>query len=479
MIRLSWSPDDLIPEAQYVWLQRETARQLARQCPGSALALPNYLFLGDAGDRNRRADVARFLSLVVTQPWGSFEGVGEALAGWARRNGRHPRLHADTARVTVKARKPEFDTLPALEGWADSILRSYWDLTWASVPNRSMMVVQIDENQVPFQGKGSKSYSGAYEFRARATTPAGKGVTALKPGRSYATLVGHEFNTMTATAYPAGVTTALAARFHNPLHYSKGATVKSLLRALRRVQPNPHWIMLDRGYSAYECLAELDQYCKDVASLRPAWPSYFLMPAMKTSARLRTDSCEPLLDEQNALQGVQDVIVDQWNKGPRRVGETALYYATVPRNVKHHDGVTVNLVIFYRIKKSAWKRRPDSLDLERDIAVSPFFTNFTPTDATAPVLNELYSLRWNCENFYQKMVLVLGIIPSKDLWQRVLSFLLGITSMSVYGVQRCREYAQLGEEGRDELTRVMSFFSLARRDLENALDPEAQGSARP
>ncbi len=479
---MSLLQNERLPQSQHAWLQRELLAQLRNNQYGNAVATTAALFLSRiTKDKALTADMARFLSLVVTRPWGSIEGIAHALHTWAARQGRKSRLHEDTIRLLLQRWKDLFLNrdvwLQELEQWAVEVFQAQWSLAWAEHRERNTMIVQIDETQLPFQGKGSKSYAQAQEYREKARSEAGVAVTALKPGRSYASFVGHEYTVMSATAYPAGVTFALGALFRRPLKYKKGAVIRQLLDQLRRIRPWPYAILLDRGYCTYWCLAELVMFCQEAAKTVGATPTHFMMPAIvqrrKEAAYTRKKPRkQPQVEEKlDAMAGVHASIIREWNKGPRQIGSSAVYYASVRRDIKGYPGLHCNLVIFYRIRRSAWKPNPKELNLEKDVAVIPFYTDIEVTPENAGEVNALYSKRWNCENLYQKMVHVLGIIPSKDLYQRVLSFLLGLAAMNTYGVHRVLAFNELGEEGRDELPRLMSFFDVAHRDLQTALDP--------
>ena len=105
--------------------------------------------------------------------------------------------------------------------------------------------------------------------------------------------------------------------------------------------------------------------------------------------------------------------------------------------------------------------------------ITAFFTNEVVTKENAETCATLYAMRWNAENLYQRLGKILGIIPSKDLYKRVLSYGFGLASMAIYGLQRAREFEEKrqGPELEDvELTRQRAWFSVARRDLESMLD---------
>ena len=440
---------------------------LAKDAYGEALAMTPLLFLADAEPADNRRAAARFLALAVNQNGGSLEGTDLALQLWGNRVGRRPAVSHNQVFDLLKDVEP---SIRGLEAWFADVNRAQWAQTLGAHRSRTFTVLEIDENQRVYQGRGSKAFMSPKDYRRRATTKAAKATTALKPGRSFASGVGHEYLVCSETAYPAKVTQALATSLRDPISYDKSTAVKDMLDLREKDPRYPDLVMLDAGFCTYKILEHLTLFCRRARNLGRK-ETDFWMPAIKSKSTKEDLSLEELSDD--ALNGVYDVIMREWNAGPRRVKGSGLMFAVVPRIIKDSGGLECNLVVFYRIRKSAWDRQPAELDFEKDVRITAFFTNATLTEENAEEMSRLYSFRWNAENLYQKLGKILGILPSKDLYKRVLSYGLGLTSMAVYGLQRVREYEErrIGPEDEDaELTRQRAFFAVARRDLESMLD---------
>lgn len=454
-------------EAQLAWLQRRIHAALTATAYGEALAAVPRLLFADAEPAENRDAAARFLALTVNQNGGSLEGVDHQLRYWCDRAGRRPAISHNQVHDLLKNVEPN---LRGLEAWFSDVYQAQWAQTMAAHRQRSFTVLEIDENQRVYQGRGSKAYMSPKEFRRRATSKAAQVVTALKPGRSYASGVGYEYLVMSETVYPAQITQALATALRDPVSYDRGTEVARLLARREEFSPYPDLVMLDAGFCSYSILASLTMFCRRAKNLGSKDTAFWL-PAIKSRSSREGLKLEDLSDD--AMNGVYDVIMREWNKGPNRVLGTGLYYACIPRSIKDSGGLTCNLAVFYRIRKSIWNRKPKALDFEKDVRITAFFTNAGLDDANAEDLSKVYSMRWNAENLYQKLGKTLGIIPAKEPYKRVLSYGLGLAALATYGLFRVKEWevkrAGTAEDEDAELTRQRTFFGVARRDLEQLL----------
>ena len=437
------------------------------QAYGEALAAVPYVFLVDGEPADVARMASRFLALTVNQNGGSLEGVDMALRLWCDRLGRRPAVSHDQVHDLLRSVEP---SIRGLEKWFHQVYGTLWLMLLGAHRSRNFTVLEIDENQRVYQGRGSKAFLSPKEFRRRSRTLAGKATTALKPGRSYSSTVGHEYLVMSETVYPAGLTMALATSIRDPVSYDKATAVSDLLDLREKMGRFPDFAMLDAGFCTYAILARLEKFSRRAKNLGKKDCRYW-MPAIKSKNAKADLDLDELSDD--ALNGVYDVIMREWNNQPKRVQGTGLYFAVVPRIIKDSGGWTTNLVIFYRIRKSSWDRQPKELDFEKDVRISAFFTNDDVNEQNVEEKNQIYRLRWNAENLYQKLGKTLGIIPSKDLYKRVLSYGLGLASLAVYSYHRVREWednrAGSAEDEDAELTRQRAFFSVARRDLEAML----------
>lgn len=452
---------------QIGWLQRSVHAAMKMQAYGEALARVPLLFFADVEPAKNRESAAHFLALAVNQNGGSLEGTWDALRLWGQRVGRLPAISDHQVTTLLKDREP---SIRELEAWMADVLRGLWDLNVAEHKSRVFTVLEIDENQRAFQGRGAKAFMTPAQYRKKSTTLAGKTATALKPGRSYATGIGHEYLVMSETVYPAKATMALRTALRDAVSYDKSTEVSNMLDYRETFSQYPDFAMLDAGFCTYQILARLVKFCRRAKNLGKK-ATKFWMPAIKSKSQKQDLNLNELSDD--ALNGVYDVIMREWNRQPQHVEGTGLYFACVERDIKDSGGLKCNLVIFYRIRESAWKRRPTELRFDKDVRITAFFTNEKVTVENAEECAKVYSMRWNAENLYQKLGKILGILPSKDIYKRVLSYGLGMTSMSVYALQRIWDYEALRATSEDEeveLTRQRSFFDVAKRDLQAMLD---------
>jgi hypothetical protein len=259
---------------------------------------------------------------------------------WGERVGRRPAVSHDQVFDLLKTVEP---SIRELEKWFTKVHKALWDLMVAAHKSITFTVLELDENQRIYQGRGSKAFMTPAQFRRRSTTLAGKAVTALKPGRSYASSVGHEYLVMSETAYPAKITQALATSLRDPISYDKSDAVREMLRLREESNRYPDLVMLDAGFCTYRILTELTGFCRRALNLKRS-PTKFWMPAIKSKSTKENLDLNELSDD--ALNGVFDVIMREWNKQPARIEGTALYFACVPRDVKDSGGLTCNLVVF-------------------------------------------------------------------------------------------------------------------------------------
>lgn len=425
---------------------------------GEALALASQFFFRGEDSEQKRA-MARFLARTLCDLDGSLDGTADFLREWARMLGGYPVLTADVVERNL-LRMSEEDTTALI----DELCQAIHARTWAAHQRRKRFVVHIDEFQTLFQGAGAKMYQTAKEYRENAKTEAGRNVTALKTGRSYATTVGNEYTVMTTTMKPEGNTQALSFKRRHPLLYTRAGIVRHFLDCLRRLKYWPQWILIDRGFLSYDSIGELCRFARDSAG-----QTDFIIPVSRPKFD-PTDAEEPRTDF--LLNGLPQVANKGWNPNKaRRIPGTNHWYYQEPRRIPNeYTDVEANLVIIYFLKPGAETVKSGEWIFDKHIGWYGFACFRKQTDDTIRQTDEAYIERWDCENYYQRLGFFMTILPSKSHVPRVMSFGLALIHANIYGLQRTLRRERAADFETSWL-RVKSFFRCASRQLENQLDP--------
>jgi hypothetical protein len=218
---------------------------------------------------------------------------------------------------------------------------------------------------------------------------------------------------------------------------------------------------LDRGFVSYDVLGELVKYCAEQKGR-----SHFLMPAIRSRVGTYSENEEVA---SNVLSGIEAVARQGYEKS-RAIGRTGSRYFVIERPIKDHQAFC-NLIIFYEPKPEAFEPHITEWRLGQQVSYVPFLTDIEVTDENVEEIHAPYSMRWNCENLYQKLNKIMGILPSRDLYPRLLSFGLAFGAMTPYAIKRVQEFEGEAQHDRDLLTRLIPFFHVGRTQLYRALHP--------